>query len=790
MATINHKTYNEATETFKDFSVYDGKETLIFKVDGSEGNVGIGTSSPAGKLDITGGNGDQLLLNNAGERFTQISFTNNSNLRAAVWADETNNDFVLYAASGRETAIYANAAERVRITTTGNVGIGTSAPNTKLDVNGTINVRTNGYEFGRITTNNVSGVDGGLTFQYITGGVFTNGLLLDAAGNVGIGTTAPAYRFNVVTDAIAGAQNLAAIDRTAQNFVTFTNPQFSTDASMGLMLRVFPQSDARQGAGILASGGAANGETDLNLFVSSGSVSSTSYSALTLKGGSGNVGIGTSAPTAKLDVNQTNQSGDNDFIRLTTDATSGSLSLGIYPSSNNSLSFIGSNALFSSGGVTRLNAAAGGSLLSMNTDSIVVYVSSGAANPVERMRIDSSGNVGINTSAPTQKLTVNGNAAVGGQQAFWLRDDDGFSANAARRAWAMTANYNAFGTFSIYGASAVDSDPLAGTAFLNITSAGNVGIGNSSPTATLDVTGTLAVSGNLTSTGSASFTGSVASAISAGEQAILQGGYLQFYNAAATNKFIKLTDDASTIDGIGFSKSGSASTIWFPSGNVGIGTSSPQQKLHVADIANDSYGLITTATNWADNTFTGVKIGSTGDTYGAGVDLRSYSDYSASAKTELALWVNNTSNTMVEVVRATENGLTFNGDTAAANALDDYEEGTFTPTTAGDATGAFSGVLGEYTKIGNVVHFRIAATISTNFTSSDIGGLPFTIGGGGSPSGIVGLFSVANSSSGTLVARLDAATTTIKTYSDNNVNNPIAPSTAMLTLRVFGTYRV
>jgi hypothetical protein len=117
------------------------------------------------------------------------------------------------------------------------------------------------------------------------------------SGNVGIGTTSPAYRFNVVTDAIAGAQNLAAIDRTAQNFVTFTNPQFSTDASMGLMLRVFPQSDARQGAGILASGGALNGETDLNLFVSSGSVSSTSYSALTLKGGTGNVGIGTTAPS-------------------------------------------------------------------------------------------------------------------------------------------------------------------------------------------------------------------------------------------------------------------------------------------------------------------------------------------------------------------------------------------------------------------------------------------------------------------------------------------------------------
>jgi hypothetical protein len=86
--------------------------------------------------------------------------------------------------------------------------------------------------------------------------------------------------------------------------------------------------------------------------------------------------------------------------------------------------------------------------------------------------VSSTNNVGIGTTAPTQKLTVNGNAAVGGQQAFWLRDDDGFSANAARRAWAITANYSTFGTFSICGASAVDSDPLAGTNFLEITSAG------------------------------------------------------------------------------------------------------------------------------------------------------------------------------------------------------------------------------------------------------------------------------------------------------------------------------
>jgi hypothetical protein len=131
----------------------------------------------------------------------------------------------------------------------------------------------------------------------------TSTLFIDAAANeVGVGTASPAYRFNVVTDAIATRQNLAAIDRTAQNFVTFTNPQFSADASMGLLLRVFPQSDARQGAGLIASGGSLNGDTDLGLFVSQGSGSSTSYSALNIIGSSGNVGIGTSAPAVRLDV--------------------------------------------------------------------------------------------------------------------------------------------------------------------------------------------------------------------------------------------------------------------------------------------------------------------------------------------------------------------------------------------------------------------------------------------------------------------------------------------------------
>ena len=89
-----------------------------------------------------------------------------------------------------------------------------------------------------------------------------------------------------------------------------------------------------------------------------------------------------------------------------------------------------------------------------------------------------------------------------------------------------------------------------------------------------------------------------------------------------------------------------------------------------------------------------------------------------------------------EIARVTDNGITFNGDTAAANALDDYEEGTFTPTITSGA-GSFSSITydsarsGRYTKVGNLVHFQIrmrtdAISVGTASGAVVINGLPFT----------------------------------------------------------------
>ena len=88
-----------------------------------------------------------------------------------------------------------------------------------------------------------------------------------------------------------------------------------------------------------------------------------------------------------------------------------------------------------------------------------------------------------------------------------------------------------------------------------------------------------------------------------------------------------------------------------------------------------------------------------------------------------------------EVARFTSSGLTFGGDTAAANALDDYEEGTWTPTyrvntgTHPTVTYNTDSTVGVYVKIGVFVH--IQGRIRTNATSGGsgnlaLGGLPFT----------------------------------------------------------------
>jgi hypothetical protein len=79
-------------------------------------------------------------------------------------------------------------------------------------------------------------------------------------------------------------------------------------------------------------------------------------------------------------------------------------------------------------------------------------------------------------------------------------------------------------------------------------------------------------------------------------------------------------------------------------------------------------------------------------------------------------------------------GLKFNNDTAAANALNDYEEGTWTAslnTVNNNATISHGNQTGYYVKVGDMVHvhyYTEATTVTSAGTSSAVlTGLPFTV---------------------------------------------------------------
>ena len=132
-----------------------------------------------------------------------------------------------------------------------------------------------------------------------------------------------AAKLQVNTESVAGSQTKTDIDLTTANWARFTNPVYSTDGSMGICLRTFPDSDNRQGAGIMGSGGSNNAASDLDLFVSkstSGSTDSTTYSALNIQGESGfSTFIGGVKVNGDSSINRGNQSSGELLLGGTTD---------------------------------------------------------------------------------------------------------------------------------------------------------------------------------------------------------------------------------------------------------------------------------------------------------------------------------------------------------------------------------------------------------------------------------------------------------------------------------------
>ncbi len=201
------------------------------RVAGSTGYVGIGISTPSSPLTVRTANA----VTNA-RSASLANAINDQNYNLAVSRGVTTNNFgdvmtqigQAYAGSmvtegiqflrgnaasdGAMAFVTNNAAERMRITSAGRVGIGTTTPGYILDVNGRARLRSGGGTAGLWYMNTANTTDNGFigmvddTHLGLWGSAYGWGMVMDLTnGRVGIGNTAPAYKLVVNNGSTNGA---------------------------------------------------------------------------------------------------------------------------------------------------------------------------------------------------------------------------------------------------------------------------------------------------------------------------------------------------------------------------------------------------------------------------------------------------------------------------------------------------------------------------------------------------------------------------------------------------------
>ena len=170
-------------------------------------------------------------------------------------------------------------------------------------------------------------------------------------------------------------------------------------------------------------------------------------------------------------------------------------------------------------------------------------------------------------------------------------------------------------------------------------------------------------------------------------------------------------------------------------GNVGIGDSAPDVALSVVTGQSNEQFHVQSPTpgmKFIDSNLT-TRVFTIGGENG---DVAIHADPN-SASTDSHILMKADGST---IARFDGDGLKFGSDTAAANALDDYEEGTWTPVleaaTTNPTPSAPTVVNATYTKIGRTVHIQAYMTVTLTSIGSggaQITGLPFTVGTGYAP---------------------------------------------------------
>jgi len=177
------------------FGVANGTFAEAMRLNAS-GNLGIGTTSPTSKLQVAGAVA-------AGNDGSAVSYYYTGGM--AIRGSSAGALFIDTAASGGTDIIFRPAVtERMRLDSSGNLGIGTASPAYRLDVQHTTNGigmrlrnTSTGVELATRTDATTSGIDAGnapngMTFSLNT----VEGMRLTSTG-LGIGTASPGYRLHV-----------------------------------------------------------------------------------------------------------------------------------------------------------------------------------------------------------------------------------------------------------------------------------------------------------------------------------------------------------------------------------------------------------------------------------------------------------------------------------------------------------------------------------------------------------------------------------------------------------------